>query len=87
MSETENVTYREIHAYMLKKTQEYYQDPPAVLVDAVLADQKAKGIDLPREAAKKLISLIDIQRYLKKEMQEKWPEFMSRIPSNSLKDR
>lgn len=80
----ENVTYKEIHAYMLRKTQEYYQDPPAVLVEAVIARQRSQGLSVTPEQAKKLVSLIDIQRYLKQEMTAKWPQFMGGIPSNSL---
>ena len=83
---SEAVTYQQIHAYMLRKTQQYYLDPPAVLVEAVIAQQKEQGVTLTAEEAKKLVSLIDIQRYLKQEMTEKWPEFMGGIPSNSLKD-
>ena len=37
MTASENITYREIHAYMLQKTQEYYRNPPASLVDDVIA--------------------------------------------------
>ena len=83
---SESVTYKEIHAYMLRKTQQYYQNPPAVLVDAVIAYQKSQGVTVTAEEAKKLVSLIDIQRYIKQEMTAKWPEFMTAIPSNSLKE-
>ena len=83
---SESVTYKQIHAYMLRKTQEYYQNPPAVLVEAVIACQKHQGVTVTWEEAKKLVSLIDIQRYIKQEMTAKWPEFMTSIPSNSLKD-
>lgn len=86
MAETEeNVTYPEIHAYMLRKTQEYYQNPPAVLVADVIAQYHAKGIELTYDQAKSQVSLIEIQRYLKKEMTAKWPKFMSGIKSNSLR--
>ena len=80
------VSYKEIHAYMLEKTNEYYRNPPEVLVDAVLEDQKNQGHPVTRQEARKLVSLIDIQRYLKAEMTEKWPEFMATIPSNSLRE-
>ena len=80
------VSYKEIHAYMLEKTNEYYRNPPEVLVDAVLKDQKNQGSPVTREEARKLVSLIDIQRYLKAEMTEKWPEFMASLPSNSLRE-
>ena len=83
---SENVSYREIHAYMLKKTQEYYQNPPQVLIQATLAQYAAAGQNITMEEARKLVSLIDIQRYLKEEMSQKWPEFMGNIPSNGLKD-
>ncbi len=83
----ENVTYQEIHAYMLKKTKEYYQNPPDVLVDAVMSGCEAQGQKVTREEAKKLVNLIDIQRYLKVEMEQKWPEFMRSIPSNSLREK
>ncbi len=83
----ENVSYQEIHAYMLKKTQEYYVNPPAILVEAVIAQHKAQGESLSYEEARKQVSLIDIQRYLKQEMQKKWPEFMGSIQSNPLSDR
>ena len=80
------VSYKEIHAYMLEKTREYYRNPPEVLVDAVMKQEQKKGHAVTRQEAKKLVSLIDIQRYLKAEMTEKWPEFMSSIPSNSLRE-
>ena len=80
------VSYKEIHAYMLEKTREYYRNPPEVLVDAVMKQEQKKGHAVTRLEAKKLGSLIEIQRYLKAEMTEKWPEFMSSIPSNSLRE-
>ena len=80
------VSYKEIHAYMLEKTNEYYRNPPEVLVDRVLREEQEKGHALTRQEARKLVSLIDIQRYLKAEMTEKWPEFMASIPSNSLRE-
>ena len=80
------VSYKEIHAYMLEKTNEYYRNPPEVLVDRVLREEQEKGHALTRQEARKLVSLIDIQRYLKAEMTEKWPEFMATIPSNSLRE-
>lgn len=83
----ENVTYKEIHAYMLKKTQEYYQNPPQVLIQATAAKYAAAGQNITMEEARKLVSLIDIQRYLKEEMSQKWPQFMGSIPSNGLKEK
>ena len=82
----ENISYKEIHAYMLKKTQEYYQNPPQVLVQATAAKYALAGQILTPEEARKAVSLIDIQRYIKEEMIQKWPEFMGSIPSNGLKD-
>ena len=79
-----SVNYQEIHAYMIRKTQEYYQNPPAPLVEAVVAAYKAQGDEISYEDAKPLVSLINIQRYLKQEMTEKWPEFMGSIRENSL---
>ena len=84
MSQESNVSYQQVHAYMVKKTQEYYQNPPESLVDDVIAAYKAQGDDISREVAKSRVSLINIQRYLKQEMAEKWPEFMGRIPANPL---
>lgn len=84
MSSSENVSYKEIHAYMIRKTQEYYLDPPAPLVQDVIAAYKAQGDDISYEDAKTRVSLINIQRYLKQEMSEKWPEFMGSIRENSL---
>ena len=84
---SDSVTYREIHAYMLKKTQEYYTDPPAVLVKAVLEEQKAKGITLTYSEARKQVTTIQIQRLVKQEMAEKWPEFMASIPANPLRSQ
>lgn len=84
MSESNSVTYQQIHAYMLKKTQEYYQNPPEILVNNVIAAYKAQGDEISFETAKERVSLINIQRYIKQEMAEKWPEFMGSIPSNSL---
>ena len=84
MSET--VNYKEIHSFMLKKTQEYYVNPPAFLVEAVLAEHRSRGEQISLQEAKKRVSLIDIQRCVKKEMQEKWPEFMAAIPENPLKE-
>lgn len=82
----EKVSYKEIHAYMLKKTQEYYRDPPQVLIQATAAKYAMAGQILSPEEARKAVSLIDIQRYIKEEMSQKWPEFMGSIPSNGLKD-
>ncbi len=79
------VNYGEIHAYMLRKTREYYLNPPAVLVEAVMEKQKNNGHPVSREEARKLVSTIQIQRLVKEEMQKKWPEFMSSIPSNPLR--
>lgn len=84
MNQKEAVSYKEIHAYMIRKTQEYYRDPPASLVEDVIAAYRAQGEDISYETAKERVSLINIQRYLKQEMAEKWPEFMGTIPSNSL---
>lgn len=84
MSQSENVSYKEIHAYMIQKTQEYYLNPPAVLVEAVISLHKSQGEDISYEEAQKQVTLIDIQRYLKQEMTKKWPEFMGKIKSNSL---
>ena len=79
------VTYSEIHAYMLKKTSEYCAHPPAPLVDAVIEEQKKAGRTVSRQEAEKLVSPIQIQRLIKQEMAEKWPEFMASIPSNPLR--
>lgn len=84
MSESKSVTYQQIHAYMLKKTQEYYQNPPAKLVEDVIAAYKAQGDEISYETAKERVSLINIQRCIKEEMAQKWPEFMGSIPSNPL---
>ena len=78
------LNYKQIHAYMLYKTHEYYVEPPQVLVNAVMEKCKAEGQTVSYEEAKKLVSPIDIQRLVKQEMTEKWPEFMSSIPSNPL---
>lgn len=80
----EKVTYQQIHAYMLQKTREYYLEPPAALIEDVIQAYKAQGEDIPWETAKERVSLLNIQRYIKQEMAEKWPEFMGGIPSNSL---
>lgn len=80
----EAVNYQEIHAYMIRKTQEYYRNPPATLVEAVIRAYKAQGEEVSYDEAKSLVSLINIQRYLKQEMTEKWPEFMGSIRENSL---
>ena len=84
MTASESVSYREIHAYMLQKTQEYYRNPPAALVEDVIAAFRAQGEDISWDTAKERVSLINIQRYIKQEMSEKWPEFMGGIPSNDL---
>ena len=81
------VSYSEIHAYMLRRTRECYQDPPEFLVQFAVEQQKAQGRKVSIEEARKLVSLIDIQRYVKLEMEQKWPEFMASIPTNSLQDR
>ena len=83
---SESVSDREIHSYMLKKTQEYYVNPPAVLVEAVLAEARSRGEALTVEQARKQVSPIDIQRLVKQEMQQKWPEFMAGIPQNPLRE-
>ena len=78
-------TYSQIHAYMLQKTREYAQEPPKPLVDEVLRQARSRGETLSRDQAKKLVSLIDIQRYLKEEMKALGPEFMAGIPENGLR--
>ena len=83
----QSVNYSEIHAFMLKKTQEYYQNPPRVLVEAVISDYQSRGEEVTWNEAKKLVSLIDIQRYIKQEMKARWPQFMASIPENGLRDR
>lgn len=82
---SESVNYKEIHAYMLKKTREYYQCPPADLVDAVMEKYRKDGKIISYDDAQKLVSPIQIQRFVKAEMQKKWPEFMASIPSNPLR--
>ena len=84
MSET--VNFKEIHAYMLQKTAEYYRCPPAELVEAVMEEEARAGAPVTREEARKRVTPIQIQRYLKAEMQKKCPEFISAIPSNPLKE-
>ena len=82
---SDSVNYQEIHAYMLKKTSEYYQCPPSVLVEAAMEQYKKAGVTVSYEEAKKLVTPIQIQRLVKEEMQKKWPEFMASIPSNPLR--
>jgi len=84
MTQEETISYQQIHAYMLKKTKEYYDNPPQALVDDVIAAYKAQGEAISQEIARERVSLLNIQRYIKLEMAEKWPEFMNRIPSNPL---
>ena len=79
------INYKELHAYMLQKTSEYYQAPPAALVDEVLATYRDAGQSLTRDEARQLVTPLQIQRYVKAEMQKKWPDFMAAIPSNPLK--
>ena len=81
---SEPVNYKEIHAYMLKKTSEYYQSPPVELVEAAMDNYKNAGLQVSYDEAKKLVTPIQIQRYVKEEMKKKWPEFMASIPSNPL---
>lgn len=83
---SESVSYREIHAYMLQKTQQYYQNPPAILVEQTRAELARKGVEVSFAEARKMVSPILIQRLVKEEMAQKWPEFMSAIPSNPLRD-
>lgn len=84
MEKESSVSYREIHTYMLQKTQEYYRNPPEALIEDVLAAYRAQGDEISREDAKKYVSLLNVQRYVKDEMARKWPEFMGSIPSNPL---
>ena len=84
MAQEERISYQQIHAYMLQKTKEYYDNPPESLVDDVISAYKAQGDEISREVARERVSLLNIQRYIKQEMAEKWPEFMGRIPSNPL---
>ena len=81
---SDSVSYQEIHAYMLKKTQEYYHRPPAVLVEKIMETFKEGGNPITYAEAQKLVTPIQIQRLIKEEMKEKWPEFMASIPSNPL---
>ena len=82
---SEPISYSQIHAYMLRKTREYYQNPPAVLIEAVMQEQQSRGLPVTAEQARKLVTPIQIQRLIKQEMAELWPEFMASIPSNPLK--
>ena len=84
MAQEERISYQQIHAYMLKKTKEYYDNPPASLVEDVIAAYRAQGEEISPEVARERVSLLNIQRYIKQEMAEKWPEFMGSIPSNPL---
>ena len=84
MAQEERISYQQIHAYMLKKTKEYYDNPPASLVEDVIAAYRAQGEEIAPEVARERVSLLNIQRYIKQEMAEKWPEFMGNIPSNPL---
>ena len=79
------VNYSEIHAYMLKKTQEYYANPPRVLIEEIQDRMAEKGHPVTEQEARALVTSIDIQRLVKREMQEKWPEFMATIPENPLR--
>ena len=83
---SQSVTYQQIHSYMLQKTREYRLDPPAELVDALQAEASGRGEPLTRAQAREQVSLIEIQRYLRREMTEKWPEFMASIPVNPLRE-
>ena len=82
MSET--VSYQEIHAYMLKKTREYYHCPPKALVETIMETFKEGGNPISYGEAEKLVTPLQIQRFIKEEMKQKWPEFMASIPSNPL---
>lgn len=84
MNQEKSVNYQQIHAYMLKKTQEYYQNPPESLVEDVIAAYRAQGEEISRDIARQRVSLLNIQRYIKQEMAQKWPDFMGSIPSNPL---
>lgn len=84
MANEETISYHQIHAYMLKKTKEYYDNPPKALVDDVIAAYKAQGEEISPEIARERVSLLNVQRYIKQEMCKKWPEFMGSIPSNPL---
>ena len=82
----ESVSYREIHAFMLQKTQEYYRNPPAILVEQTMAELARKGMEVSFAEARKMVSPILIQRLVKEEMAQKWPDFMAAIPSNPLRN-
>ena len=82
---SESINYKELHAYMLQKTAEYYQCPPKVLVEQIMEDYRCAGYPVSYEVARKQVTSLQIQRYIKQEMQERWPEFMSSIPSNPLR--
>lgn len=84
MENNKTVSYQQIHAYMLMKTKEYYDNPPEILVNEVIAAYKAQGEEISAEIARERVSLLNIQCLIKKEMAEKWPEFMGGIPSNPL---
>ena len=73
--------YKEIHAYMLKKTREYCQRPPRELIEEI---SRKKGVSY--EEAEGLVTPILVQRYIKEEMKKLWPEFMASIPSNPLEE-
>ena len=80
----ESVNYKEIHAYMLKKTLEYCKCPPKVLVETIMETYREGGHPISYEEARAQVTPLQIQRLVKEEMKEKWPEFMSSIPSNPL---
>ena len=81
---SESVNYKEIHAYMLKKTLEYCKQPPKVLVEKILETYREGGHPITYAEAEKQVTPLQIQRLVKEEMKEKWPEFMASIPSNPL---
>lgn len=82
---SDSVNYKEIHAYMLEKTREYYHCPPAALVEAVMEERRSSGSPVSPAQARELVTPLQIQRFVKAEMQQKWPDFMSTIPSNPLR--
>ena len=81
---SESVNYQEIHAYMLKKTLEYCKCPPKALVETVMEIFREGGSPISYGEAEKLVTPLQVQRFVKEEMKEKWPEFMASIPSNPL---
>lgn len=69
-----NEAEAEVVRYVFGKFQEYTENPPADLVQAVIDDYKSRGADLTNEDAVSKVPMQSIIELISAEVREQWPE-------------